>query len=147
MVDDLSAWLAGQFPSVTDWQTLNDSEAKCYRAAGYEKGRLVVVFNAEQGHSLPAESRWAESLLGLELDDNQRYAILAGNEGSGAMDEGAIICSCFQIGENTIKQAIAGGCVSAEALGKQLKCGTNCGSCIPELNTLIQSVDITEVSE
>lgn len=147
VADDLSAWLAGQFPLVTDWQTLNDSEAKCYRAAGYENGRLVVVFNAEQGHALPAESRWAESLLGLELDDGQRYAILAGNEGSGAMDEGAIICSCFQIGENTIKQAIAGGCASAEALGKQLKCGTNCGSCIPELNALIQSVDITEVSE
>ena len=49
----------------------------------------------------------------------------------------AIICSCFQVGEKTIKEAInSGQCQSVEALGKALKCGTNCGSCIPELKAL-----------
>ncbi|HBT7117427.1 TPA: hypothetical protein MCI42_001673, partial [Klebsiella pneumoniae] len=33
--------------------------------------------------------------------------------------------------------AIASGCASVGALGGKLKCGTNCGSCVPELNALL----------
>ncbi|MGI1665720.1 (2Fe-2S)-binding protein, partial [Enterobacter sp. BH2-YP2023] len=32
---------------------------------------------------------------------------------------------------------IAGGCDSAAALGVKLRCGTNCGSCVPELKALL----------
>jgi assimilatory nitrate reductase catalytic subunit len=34
---------------------------------------------------------------------------------------------------------MAEGARSVEALGIQLKAGTNCGSCIPELKRLLQS--------
>ena len=37
----------------------------------------------------------------------------------------------------TIGEAIASGCASVGALGGKLKCGTNCGSCVPELNALL----------
>ena len=33
--------------------------------------------------------------------------------------------------------ATAEGCGTVEALGAALKCGTNCGSCVPELKALI----------
>ena len=56
---------------------------------------------------------------------------------SDSQNKGAIICSCFEIGENQIKHAIEEGAHSTQALGKQLKCGTNCGSCIPELKALL----------
>ncbi|OGE59176.1 hypothetical protein BHS30_23035, partial [Klebsiella pneumoniae] len=36
-------------------------------------------------------------------------------------------------GEWSINEAIASGCASVGALGGKLKCGTNCGSCVPEL--------------
>ncbi|HCM6497369.1 TPA: (2Fe-2S)-binding protein, partial [Klebsiella quasipneumoniae] len=36
-----------------------------------------------------------------------------------------------------IGEAIASGCASVGALGTRLKCGTNCGSCVPELNALL----------
>ena len=140
-VVDYSTWLKQQYPEVTDWQELTDSEQQHYRAAGYCNNALVVVFNAEQGKAMPQEGRWLDKQLGGELDDVTRYAILAGNEGNGGADDGAIICSCYQIGENVIKEAIVAGCHSAQALGETLKCGTNCGSCIPELNALIQQVE------
>jgi assimilatory nitrate reductase catalytic subunit len=41
------------------------------------------------------------------------------------------------VGENDLKQAIAQGAKSVEALGIRLKAGTNCGSCIPELKALL----------
>ena len=47
------------------------------------------------------------------------------------------MCSCYNVGEKTINKAIAQGCGSVEALGEKLQCGTKCGSCKPELASLI----------
>ncbi|MCG7781685.1 nitrate reductase [Lelliottia amnigena] len=67
----------------------------------------------------------------------ERHALLDGQNPGERKDPGRIICSCFSVGENTIREAIAGGCDSAAALGATLRCGTNCGSCVPELKGLI----------
>jgi assimilatory nitrate reductase catalytic subunit len=49
-----------------------------------------------------------------------------------------MVCSCFGIGENTIRAAVRNGCDAVDTLGETLKCGTNCGSCVPELKTIIR---------
>jgi assimilatory nitrate reductase catalytic subunit len=46
------------------------------------------------------------------------------------------ICACFNVGENQIRDAVAAG-ASLARLQKELKCGTNCGSCVPELRRLV----------
>ncbi len=48
-----------------------------------------------------------------------------------------MICSCFSVGEAQIVDAVRQGCHSVQQLGSKLKCGTNCGSCVPELKTFI----------
>jgi assimilatory nitrate reductase catalytic subunit len=69
-----------------------------------------------------------------------RNALLAGKPGAGLPDIGPIVCACFGVGENTIKEAIScGKAKSVDQIGKQLKAGTNCGSCIPELKTFLAS--------
>ena len=55
-----------------------------------------------------------------------------------AFTQGKLVCSCFKVGENTIVDAIKGGCDSVDSLGKQLKCGTNCGSCKSELSQMVK---------
>jgi assimilatory nitrate reductase catalytic subunit len=45
------------------------------------------------------------------------------------------ICACFRVGENEIRAAVARG-ASLAGLQQTLKCGTNCGSCMPELRRL-----------
>ncbi|WP_312226651.1 nitrate reductase [Pseudescherichia sp.] len=67
----------------------------------------------------------------------QRLALLAGRAENGKTPAGATICSCFGVGELTIADAVRQGCSSVQQLGAKLKCGTNCGSCIPELKTII----------
>ena len=55
----------------------------------------------------------------------------------GLASAGPIVCACFGVGRNTICDAIAAGAGTAAEIGAQLKAGTNCGSCIPELKRLI----------
>jgi len=85
-------------------------------------------------------SKFAENAVLSELD---RMAILVGSP-ANVEDKGTIVCSCFQIGSKQIEKAVAGGVCSVEGLGAQLKCGTNCGSCLPELKHFIPT--ITELS-
>jgi assimilatory nitrate reductase catalytic subunit len=54
---------------------------------------------------------------------------------SGKQGRGRIVCNCLDVSENEIKSAIAAGADLAALQGK-LKCGTECGSCLPELKRL-----------
>lgn len=62
---------------------------------------------------------------------------LAGRPAGSGPDEGAILCSCFSVGVNTIQQAIAGGANSLAEIGARTCAGTNCGSCRPEITALL----------
>jgi assimilatory nitrate reductase catalytic subunit len=49
------------------------------------------------------------------------------------------VCSCFGVGRNPIAacaREIGPGATAVE-IGKRLKCGTNCGSCVPEIQMII----------
>jgi assimilatory nitrate reductase catalytic subunit len=54
---------------------------------------------------------------------------------SGKQGRGRIVCNCLDVSENEIKSAISAGADLAALQGK-LKCGTECGSCLPELKRL-----------
>ncbi|GAB2900330.1 nitrate reductase [Uliginosibacterium flavum] len=49
---------------------------------------------------------------------------------------GRIVCNCLNVSENEIRAAVAGG-ANLDALQASLKCGTSCGSCVPELKRLV----------
>ncbi|MBI0528984.1 nitrate reductase, partial [Dickeya dianthicola] len=69
---------------------------------------------------------------------SDRLTLLAGCAPQGDAPQGATICSCFAVGEQRIIEAIRQGCHNVAQLGEQLQCGTNCGSCVPELKALLQ---------
>ncbi|EKO3462571.1 (2Fe-2S)-binding protein, partial [Vibrio fluvialis] len=51
-----------------------------------------------------------------------------------------LVCSCFRVTDKQIQHAMAqDGCVTLNQLQSKLKCGTNCGSCLPEVNKLLAS--------
>ena len=65
------------------------------------------------------------------------WNLLAGKPRAGIPDTGAMICACFGVGENSLKESIFyGNAKFVSDIGLQLKAGTNCGSCIPEIKTL-----------
>lgn len=111
------------------------------RAAGFEDGRLRWWLMVGPPHELPAlhwlDTRFAEAAAGMPLSSDLRRRLLAGCE-TGEADVGPTVCSCHQVGRKTIVEAIHNGDGSVEALGARLACGTQCGSCIPELKALIE---------
>ena len=53
-------------------------------------------------------------------------------------DAGPVICACHGVGLNTIRDALStGAATDVASLGEQLRCGTNCGSCLPELKKIV----------
>jgi assimilatory nitrate reductase catalytic subunit len=57
---------------------------------------------------------------------------------AGGAGRGRVVCNCLNVAEPDIVAAIAAGADLA-ALQANLKCGTECGSCVPELKRLIAS--------
>ena len=72
---------------------------------------------------------------------------LAGLPMSDQPDPGPIVCACFNIGAHTIHDAIQHGATTVEAVGKCTAAGTNCGSCKPDLQALINASKIQTAAE
>ena len=142
--ENWSAW-AHQLLSASnddpDWLDTHDASEGLYRGALIEGERLsACVFLSPRPEDLPAR-RWLGGLFAQEsLSDMDRMSLLAGQAATPGVDMGPTICSCFGVGRNPIAAAIREGCATPEALGAKLKCGTNCGSCVPELRQLIALV-------
>ncbi|MEP7297035.1 MAG: molybdopterin-dependent oxidoreductase [Burkholderiales bacterium] len=87
---------------------------------------------------------WVKPLLQDELPARAygRLLLIPGAKAPAALESrGKQVCSCFDVSERQISSALAaiGGTADARLaqLQAQLKCGTNCGSCIPELKRII----------
>ncbi|MBI3560541.1 MAG: molybdopterin-dependent oxidoreductase [Gammaproteobacteria bacterium] len=117
-----------------NWIEYHDRGAKRYRAARMQHNRVESCLFVAPTLLLP-ERGWLESLFVKDvLSDQERLGILTGKPAKAMIDPGAIVCACFQVGIHQITHAITQqGLTSVEAIGRVLRAGTNCGSCIPEL--------------
>jgi len=136
-MDQPSEWAKQYCRQAGEWLEFFDQGAQRYRAGIVNNNRLEVVIFIAADHHLPTRS-WLSQLFSEDtLTDEMRMNLLAGKPGADQPDIGPLVCSCFGIGENTIKEAIScGAAKSVDDIGKQLKAGTNCGSCIPEIKKL-----------
>jgi assimilatory nitrate reductase catalytic subunit len=122
-----------------DWIEFEDRARGSYRAALLIQGRLEACLFASAASVTTLPSRqWLASLFAKEqLEAADRATLLAGRRAGGA-DAGPQVCACFSVCRNTIVEAIREGhLTSAQQIGRQLKAGTNCGSCLPELRSLL----------
>ncbi len=101
---------------------------------------IMAVYLAPTLRDLPS-IHWLDSCFAdtSQIPVNQRYKwLLAGRPASGYVDPGALVCSCMSVGKNIIIETITQqGCTSAADVGKQCRAGTNCGSCVGQINELI----------
>jgi assimilatory nitrate reductase catalytic subunit len=54
----------------------------------------------------------------------------------GSFNRGAVVCNCFDVSEVEITSVLAAGADLGQLQGR-LKCGTECGSCLPELKRMV----------
>ncbi len=106
---------------------------------GVEERLILAIYIASSLQQLPS-AHWLDGCFAdtSQIPDDQRYKwLLAGRPASGYIDPGPLVCSCLSVGENIIIEAIKTGCTDAIAVGKRCQAGTNCGSCVGQINTLI----------
>ena len=124
-----------------------DEPRGSYRMAAFVDGRLVgCLFIGPAG----AAPQWDAVKLLFEsesMGDAQRRAILSGKSTDGLADPGPVICACFGVGLNVIRTALADGVAgNVEEIGKALRAGTNCGSCLPELKRIVANGKVTQTA-
>jgi assimilatory nitrate reductase catalytic subunit len=107
-------------------------------------GKLVAVLVSGETAQVAAAS-WLQDYLesGASVQGLGRALLTPGKLPPGKpVVRGKVVCNCFNVSEQAITTALLG--VIAEvpeqrlmALQKTLQCGTNCGSCLPELKRLV----------
>lgn len=123
---------------------MEDTARQRFRAAWLQGDRLEGVLLVEPCARSVPDLGWLDGCIGMpRLLPEQRRSLLAAGPADGEAS-GAMVCSCFGIGERQIVRAIRQGVKSCEALGALLQCGTNCGSCVPEIQHLLTTTEVRE---
>jgi assimilatory nitrate reductase catalytic subunit len=117
--------------------SIEDGGSGLFRLALLKRGRLEAVLFAADRPFSPALDWLKAQFEERAVSAPSRRAILAGSPGAGGRDQGAIVCICFQVGMRRICEAVAAGAATPQEIGKLLRAGTNCGSCLPEIRGLI----------
>jgi len=127
---------------------LSASDALRYDDATRSIGRRIAIEKNGSGNAIRAvrlsgdtrSERWLHDYWqrGEAVEAVRRYLALplASPPGVEART-GRIVCVCHGVTENAIGEALERGTDTLAALQDELKCGTNCGSCVPELRGLI----------
>ncbi|MEH0740733.1 nitrate reductase [Vibrio cholerae] len=122
VLDTSSGWLAVDFDEVGDERIV----------------RSLLVTSEQPIHS---DYTKLVELVGKALNFS-RLISLAAQEG-----QSELICSCFRVTDDQILQSLSEGeCSSVAQLQTRLKCGTNCGSCLPQVARLVEEFEQTQVS-
>ena len=140
-VEDWTAFAHGLLSprGEADLLAYHDAGTGQYRFAAFDGDRMTgALFLARDPVSVSRS--WACEQLGLTVSEpRDRLRMLAGRAARGGEDRGAIICSCFEVGAKQITNAVLGGrCGTVEQIGKELRAGTNCGSCRTEIRKIIE---------
>jgi assimilatory nitrate reductase catalytic subunit len=106
-----------------------------FRCAVMHNGGLAfALFVAPQ--PVAASREWLQGLLGRAVAP---LAVLAGRPAQGLPDKGAIVCSCMQVGRNQIAHHLSDNPdATLKELCEATGAGTGCGSCRPEVSTILR---------
>ncbi|TMI98938.1 MAG: nitrate reductase [Alphaproteobacteria bacterium] len=98
-----------------------DRSRGLYRAAAFADGRLTGALFIGPWDTPP---RWEE--LGGMVG------------GAGIAQSGSVVCACFGVGVAAINEALTSRkAASVEDIGNALRAGIKCGTCLPELRSIV----------
>ncbi|MFD2263822.1 molybdopterin-dependent oxidoreductase [Lacibacterium aquatile] len=129
-------------PSGAEFVSAVDRTRGKIRWAAIRNGQVEALFFAAPADQKLPDAEALIALLALNPSDPDMQASLLAGRLTQTAPRSPQICICFGITQEQIETAIAGGCQTTEALGAKLRCGTNCGSCLPELKEMIRHAAI-----
>jgi len=116
-----------------------DAPRGLYRVAAFLRGRLDGCLFVGPAEAAPQWDAVRDLFASEAIAPAQRRTVLSGKSDHGLPDVGPVVCSCYGVGLNVIRDTLrAGAAADVEEIGKALRAGTNCGSCLPELKRIVQ---------
>ena len=123
----------------------SDAPRGLYRMAAFIGGRLEGSLFVGPASVMPQWDAVKALFESERVAETQRRAVLSGKAADGLADPGPLVCACFGVGLNVIREAIASGVAAdVEQIGIALRAGTNCGSCLPELKRIVQRARVPQ---
>ncbi|MBI1173710.1 MAG: molybdopterin-dependent oxidoreductase [Sideroxydans sp.] len=111
-----------------------DARQGISKRARIENGKLASVRLAGE----TAARDWLKEVIDQDIDAESLRPLLfapLSEPPQGQMQRGRIICNCLDVSETEILNELKSG-LGLPDIQKKLKCGTQCGSCVPELKRL-----------
>jgi assimilatory nitrate reductase catalytic subunit len=130
-------------PEGAEWLEVSDVKRGTLRVACLLDGAVeAALFLARDLAALPAEAALTP-ILGAPVADNARGRLLAGRLYDKAAAEGPRVCACFGVTRDAVRHAVVTHRLrTAAEIGVVLGAGTNCGSCVPELEEILRDVRV-----
>jgi assimilatory nitrate reductase catalytic subunit len=124
--------------SDADWVEFSDPACGVYRGALLVDERIEGCVFISPRTDLPSRS-WLSNLFAKKrIGNTDRAALLNGGPTAASEDPDPMVCSCFGVGRNTLCKAISRDRLKTpQEVGRKLKAGTNCGSCLPEIRMML----------
>ena len=109
------------------------------RIAAFRNGRIeTCVFCGPARNSPHWDAVRALFDAGIVAERDRRL-LLSGRSAEGVAETGPIVCACYGVGLEAIRRAITPGkAVTVAEIARTLRAGTNCGSCVPELQGIVE---------
>ncbi|MBR0854126.1 nitrate reductase [Bradyrhizobium liaoningense] len=109
------------------------------RIAALRGGRIEACMFFGPSHNPPAWEVVRALFNSGTVTRRDRRLLLSGQSAEGIAETGPVVCACYTVGLEAIRRAVAeGGAANVADIGRALRAGTNCGSCIPELQAIIE---------
>lgn len=99
-------------------------------------GRLEAVLDLRACRNDEVRDRLMPFMSAERLDAGQQAALL---QGGAPTQRGGEICACFGISRVSVEAAIHEGARSLDAVARMTGAGGNCGSCRPEIRSLLRA--------
>jgi assimilatory nitrate reductase catalytic subunit len=128
-------------PDGSDKLEMVDRRRGVLRVAAVSDGAVeACLFVARDPASLPAEGA-VIPMLGAPVADSERPRLLAGRLYDRTAAEGPRVCACFGVSRDAVRHTVVtNGLRTVAEIGVALRAGTNCGSCVPELQEILKDV-------
>jgi assimilatory nitrate reductase catalytic subunit len=135
---DFSATLATDEHELAEYV---DPPRGLVRVAAFRSGQLDACIFVGPAKAPPQWDAVRSLFEAGVVSERDRRILLSGRSSDGLAETGPLICACYSVGLTAIRKAIATGeAASVDDIGRTLRAGTNCGSCVAELRAIIEEM-------
>ncbi len=131
---EIDTWFGLASHDTLGVMSLTDAKRSIFKKAIMRDGRLYGVRLAGESQA----QHWLKKAMAEdELGENLlRFVLAPTAKAPAAVAPRNIVCKCADVSDVQINDALAAG-ASFSSLQETLKCGTFCGSCVPEIKKMV----------